>query len=156
MILDANYSCERLRAAAATLNELRRIVRKRIVVLIEATPPAVRKARSCPAVLPAGAPNPASADVFRGLELLCCVFLWGVQPGEEEALGEQSAACQSLEGDRRQERERLLTWVDNDRTKGSGFKLKERTRLGEQHVPNSCKRNSRMECVLQCGETVSC
>lgn len=76
MILDANYSCERLRAAAATLKELRRIVRKQIVVLIEATPPAVRKARSCPAVLPAGAPNPASADVFRGLELLCCVFLW--------------------------------------------------------------------------------
>jgi len=84
-------------------------------VLTEATPPPARKARSCKgrSLLRQSEGRSSSAACSYG----------GVQPGEEKAPGELTASCQCLEGGLRQEGEQLLTWADNDRTKGNGFKL---------------------------------
>ena len=48
-----------------------------------------------------------------------------VQPGEKKAAGDLIAAFQYLKGAYKQEGSQLFERVDNSRTRGNGFKLKE-------------------------------
>ena len=64
--------------------------------------------------------------------LSTCIFLGRpergpglIQPREEKAAGDLTAACQYLKGAYKQEGSQLFTRVYNGRTKGNGFKLKE-------------------------------